>query len=50
MRYYFVNTLQQSVTVTAVKLSSLTGVITAPHVTCKKVFFYIIRLNCLNHL
>lgn len=40
MTYCFVNT-QQSVTVTAVKLSSQTGAIIAPHVTCKRVSFFI---------
>lgn len=35
-RHRCVDMMQQSVTVTAVKLSSLTGVITAPRVTCKK--------------
>lgn len=37
MTYCFVNT-QQSVTVTAVKLSSQTGAIIAPHVTCESLF------------
>lgn len=37
--YCCVNMMQQSVTVIGVKLSSQTGVITAPHVTCKKIMF-----------
>lgn len=41
--------MQQSVTVTAVKLSSQTGVTTAPRATCKRAYRQTVILLCLPH-